>query len=160
MGNRSRWALAGLLAALVLTLSWTARAQPPAKKDALPPLPKALAKETKQKPAVVDALLKALGPALRERLVAGSQVELAGVGVFRVVRVPEHNDLIAGRTVLVPARNFVEFLPQADVAAAVNLPGVVPARVASIGEYAINPTATPGLRTGTTRTRGARSGGP
>jgi nucleoid DNA-binding protein len=156
MGKRSRWALAGLLAFLVLAVSLAAEAQTAAKPPPLT-LTQELAKATKQKEAVAAALLKALGPALKERLVAGGQVELAGVGVFRVVRVPEYKDLVNGRPATVAARNYVEFLPLADLDAAANAPGVVPARTANNYEFTVNPNSTPGLKTGATRTPRSRT---
>jgi len=148
---RSRWALAGLLGVLVLAVSLAAEAQTPAKPAPPLTLTQELAKATKQKEAIAAALLKALGPALKERLVAGGQVELPGVGVFRVVRVPEYRDLVGGRPATVPARNYVEFLPLADLDAAANAPGVVPARTANNYEFTVNPNATPGLKTGSSR---------
>ncbi len=71
----------------------------------------------------VEKLLKALGPALAAELSSGNRVELAGVGTFRVVRVGEHRDLVNGRPAMIPATNYVEFLPASNMIDASNAPG-------------------------------------
>src|ERR671932_802480 len=56
-----------------------------------------IAAATKVSEQDVDKVLQALGPAVRDQLIRGQQVNLNGLGVFRVVQVPEHRDLVGGR---------------------------------------------------------------
>jgi len=117
-----------------------------------------VAKAAKLKPEDVEKMLKELGPAIRAELTAGKQVELPGVGVFRVVRIAEHKDLVGGRVTRVPATNVVEFVSGAELTNAANAPGAIPARTVPAFEYIPRPGETPGLKTeglktGRTRTR-------
>ena len=60
---------------------------------------------------------------MREQLRAGRKVELPGVGVFQVVLIAAHRDLVNGIPAVVPARSVVEFVPTADLNATANTPG-------------------------------------
>jgi nucleoid DNA-binding protein len=146
MQNIRWWALGGLLGLAGLVLTLTAGAQTTTPPKGREPLKTALAKATKLKEADVAKLLQALGPAIRDQLNAGRQVELQGLGTFRVVQVPAHKDLVAGRPAIVPAANYVEFLPSGGLAAAANAPGAVPARTVTPYDFIINPNATAGQK--------------
>jgi len=80
--RKAQWGLA----ALIVTLAVTAEAQVPAPKK-LPDLKTSVATSANLKPATVEKVFTALGPAVREHLAAGKTVEVPGVGTFRVVRV-------------------------------------------------------------------------
>jgi nucleoid DNA-binding protein len=95
----------------------------------------------------VAKVLDALGPAIRDKLANGETVELPGLGVFRVVRVPEHRDLVNGRPATINAANYVEFVPAGGLDAAANAAGAVPAETAPEFRYQPLPGQTPGLRT-------------
>jgi hypothetical protein len=85
------------------------------------------------------------------QLRAGKQVEVPGLGLFRIVRINSYRDLVNGVPAIVPARNYVEFVPTAEVAAIANAPGAVPARTVDGYEFRVNPNAAPGLKTEGTR---------
>ena len=139
--RRAQWGLA----ALVVTLALTAHAQVPTGK-AVPEFKPDVTKRSKQKKKAVDAIFDVLGPAMRAQLSAGRQVEINGVGVFRVVRVNAYRDLIDGIPGTVPARSYIEFVPSADLNAAANSPGAIPARTVDGYQFRVNPNATPGLK--------------
>jgi nucleoid DNA-binding protein len=154
--KKAQMALAGLVAGLGLAIAVTAEAQGPAAKA--PPAFRAdMVKRSSQKEEIVDAILKALGPALRAQLQAGRQVDLPGVGVFRIVQVSEYRDLVGGRPTTIPARNYVEFIPAAELVASANAPGAVPAKTVQGYEFRVNPNAAPGLKTGSSRIPGTRT---
>jgi nucleoid DNA-binding protein len=156
MRKRHWIALAALLgtAGLLLGVADPALSQRPE-----PPqtLKSRIVKATKLPEADVQKMLTALGPALRDQLKTGAQVDLPGLGVFRVVRIPDHRDLSGGRPVTVPGSNYVEFLPTGDLIRAANGAGVTPNETVPPFEYIINPYQTPGMRTGTTRDPGTRT---
>jgi nucleoid DNA-binding protein len=147
-------ALVGGLAVL-LTVARPALSQKP------PEAPKTLkgriVSATKLQDADVQKMLTALGPAIRDHLSSGAQVELPGLGTFRVVRVPEHRDLVSGRPATVAATNNVEFLPAGDVVNAANSARAVPAETVPPFEYLVNPNHAPSTRIGTTRQTGTRT---
>jgi hypothetical protein len=143
---------------LALVVAVTAKAQvytPPK------PPPKSLkadvAAGAKQKEAIIDAVFKALGPAFRAQLRAGRQIELPGVGVFRIVRVSAYKDMVGGRPVVIPARSYIEYIPDGDATDAANAPGATPARNVEGYEFRVNPNAAPGLKTEGTRSSGIRT---
>jgi nucleoid DNA-binding protein len=155
--KRAQWALAGLVGMLALVVAVTADAQVVTGGKPPPTLKAAVVKSSKQKDEVVDTVFKALGPAFRAQLQAGRAVEIPGVGVFRVVRVSEYKDLEGGRPVIVPARSYVEYVPAADVTAAANAPGTVPAKNVQGYEFRVNPNAASGLKTENGRNPGIRT---
>src|SRR4051794_2653136 len=106
---------AAALAGLVLLVGVTAEAQLPAPAKKVPALNAAIARHAKVKVADVDKMLKAFGPAFAEQLAAGREVNLPGVGLFRVVRVDEYKDLVNGRPATIPAKNYVEFIPDGQL---------------------------------------------
>jgi nucleoid DNA-binding protein len=116
-----------------------------------------LAKASKEKEATVDKVFKALGPALAAQLRAGRQVELPGIGTFRVVRVTAYRDMVGGRPTTIPARNYVEFIPAGEVTTAANDPGAVPAKTVEGYEFRVLPNAAPGIKTESSRTPGIRT---
>jgi nucleoid DNA-binding protein len=104
----------------------------------------------------VDDVLKLLGPAISAKLARGERVEIPGLGTFRVVRVGEHRDMIDGRPGVVPAHNYVEFLPVQDIVNAANAPGAVPAETVPAFQYNVLPGQTPGQRFPGVRTPSTR----
>src|SRR5262245_3194330 len=129
-GNRMRTAHGGALGALlgtfvVLGLAAPALSQRPPQ-TARPAVPRrnpltlagSIAAATKVSEQDVEKVLQALGPAVRDQLTRGQQVNLGGLGVFRVVQVPEHRDLVGGRPATIAATNNVEFLPAGPIVAA------------------------------------------
>jgi nucleoid DNA-binding protein len=152
--TRPQLALGVLILSLASAVVVTARAQSvvvEGKKPPLPPLKTAVAKASKQKEEIVTAIFKALGPGIQAQLRAGRQVELPGVGVFQVVLIAEHKDLIGGRPGIVPAQKYIEFVPAADLLAAATSPGAVPARTVDGYEFRVNPNASSGQKTEGTR---------
>jgi len=105
----------------------------------------------------VAKVLSALGPAIREQLARGEVVELPGLGVFRIVRVPEHKDLVNGRPATIPAANTVEFLPSGDAIDAANAADAVPADTVPAYQFNPLPIQTKGLRTPEDRMRNVRT---
>jgi nucleoid DNA-binding protein len=101
---------------------------------------------TKLPPADVAKMLEALGPAVRDLLGQGQTVDVPNLGRFRVVRVPEHRDLVDGRPATIPPSNTVEFLPTGAFATAANQPGVRPAETVPPFEYNPLPDQTKSLR--------------
>jgi nucleoid DNA-binding protein len=161
-------ALGGLVTVLALGLVMNVDAQAPAgkkasvgkpieKKTTPPNLQAGLVSATKEKKETVEKILKALGPAFSEQLRAGREVELSGVGTFRVVQVAEHKDLVGGRPTTIPAKNYVEFLPTGTLNAEANSPTARPSKVVPPGDFIINPNSTPSSRSGTTRNLGTRT---
>jgi nucleoid DNA-binding protein len=86
-----------------------------------------IAAGTKLKEEDVTKVIAALGPIVRDKLRNGERVELPGLGVFRVVRIPEHKDLIDGRPGTIAATNYVEFLPVSELVDAANSADATPA---------------------------------
>lgn len=155
----AKWSLVGLAVVLAWGIVMSARAQVGGKnKKTLPPSLKAgVAAATRYKEEAIDKVFKALGPALSDQLRAGREVELPGVGVFRVVQVQQYRDLVNGRPAVVPPRNYVEFVPNAGLDAIANAPGVRAARVVENAEFRVNPNAEGGIRVGPTRNIGTRT---
>src|SRR5712692_6955095 len=146
--RNARWlALAILLGAmgLVAGQSTTKSAKPrDTKGDAIP---QRIAKETKLTEEQVNKVWTAIGPAIRDDLHRGKSVDVPGLGTFRVVRVAEHKDMVAGgRPVVVPAFNTVEFVGTIEVADGVNAEGVSPAVEVPAFQYIPNPYQTPGQK--------------
>jgi nucleoid DNA-binding protein len=158
MRKRHGWALAALGGAILLTLvlAGPARSQRPPLPPRDLPLPAAIAAGTGVKEADVAKVLQALGPTLADRLARGQTVEIPGLGVFRVVRIPEHRDLVDGRPVLTPATNSMDFLPAQNVQAAANAPGAVPAVTVPQFMFYPLPDRTPSLYTPGTRMPSSR----
>ncbi len=156
--KRAHAALAGLGGILALVLGVAADAQvvtgPPPK----PPgeFKAEIAKASKQKEDTVNQVFKALGPAFSAQLRSGRQVELPGIGTFRVVQVSAHRDMVAGRPVTTPSRNYVEFVPAEGIDTAANAPGAVPAKTVEGYEFRVNPNANPGIKIEGSRTPGIR----
>jgi nucleoid DNA-binding protein len=157
MRKRNWMALGGLLAAFGLVFAVAAQAQAPKRATANLPLSKRLANETKLKEEEVEKVLKALGPAISDALARGQTVDMPGLGTFRVVRVPEHRDLLNGRPATVAGSNNVEFLPVADVARAANTAGAVPAETVPPFEFVPLPDQVKGQRVGSTRMPNVRT---
>lgn len=105
----------------------------------------------------VGKVLDALGPAVRDLLGAGQQVDLPNMGTFRVVRIPEHRDMVNGRPATIAAANYVEFVSSARFAESANLPGVKPAETVPPFEYNPLPDQIKGLKTGSSRIPGTRN---
>ncbi len=148
-------ALLGIFGLLLGMADW-ARSQRP--QEAPQNIKDRIVKETRLKAADVQSMLTALGPAIRDHLRAGNQVELPGLGTFRVVRIPEHKDMSRdGRPITVAASNYVEFLPTGDLIGAANAAGAVPAEVVPPFEYIIDPYHAPSMRIGTNRNPGTRT---
>jgi nucleoid DNA-binding protein len=110
-----------------------------------------IAAATKLQETDVAKMLDALGPAVRDLLGQGETVEIPNLGTFRVVRIPEHKDMVDGRPATIPGSNYVEFLASGRFADAANLPGVQPAETVPPFEYNPLPDQTKGLRTPNTR---------
>jgi nucleoid DNA-binding protein len=132
--GKVRWALASLLCVLAVgadgqtIIGGGAKKVPATFRDGV-------VVASKEKEATVDRVLKAFGPAVTEQLLAGRTVELPGLGVLRVVRIAAYKDLDGGRPITVPAKNYVEFVPTAEMDRVANLPGTVPARTVTGYEF-------------------------
>jgi nucleoid DNA-binding protein len=155
--RKQHWlALGGLVGSIAvgLGLAGSARSQLP------PPPPRSLNTElvrtTGLEEAQVDKLLKALGPEISKQLEAGRQVSLQGLGTFRVVQLEASRNLDAGRPVMEPARNIVEFLPDAAMERAASAPGAVPAVYVPAFQYVPLPNQTPSTRVPPGRTPSTR----
>jgi nucleoid DNA-binding protein len=120
------------------------------------PLIGRLAKASRLKEEDILNVLQALGPAIREDLIRGKTVNLQGLGVFRVVRVPEHRDLIDGKPGIVASNNTVEFLPSGEVVTAVNAENVQPAVTVPVFQYNALPGQLPSEKVGRVRTPDVR----
>ena len=94
-----------------------------------------IAANTKLEEADIEKVLRELGPAISARIANGDRVDLPGLGTFRVVRVPEHKDLVDGRPATIAAVNYVEFVPEQGLVNASNAPGAVPSVVVPPFEY-------------------------
>jgi nucleoid DNA-binding protein len=116
-----------------------------------------IAVATKLPEADVAKMLDALGPAVKDLLGQGQTVEVPNLGSFRIVRVPEHRDLVDGRPATIPGNNTVEFLPTGRFADAANLPGAKPAETVPPFEYNPLPDQTKSLKTGPTRMPNSRT---
>jgi nucleoid DNA-binding protein len=156
--RRGQWlALGTLLAAIVVVLSWAGpgRSQKAAAPPPDEPLATKLAKSAKLSEENAMRFLQALGPAIRAELAAGKTVNLPGLGTFRVVRVPDHKDMIiggrsGGTPIIVPGKNEVEFLADGSLSSAANSATAIPSEVVPPFQYVPLPGQTPGQKTGRT----------
>jgi nucleoid DNA-binding protein len=156
--RKSQWlALVGLVGGMALLLGVAKPALSQKPPEARQTLKDRLVSATKLPETDVQKMLTALGPAMRDHLRSGGQLELPGLGTFRIVSVPAHRDLVAGRPATVGASNNVEFLPSADLKSAANAAGAVPAETVPPFEYIVDPYHVPSQRIGTTRQTGTRT---
>jgi len=150
MRKLNKWAVVGLLAAAAGLLAF-----------ASPALSEKLTAKEKQKAATITGrislktkvseedvvkVIEALGPAVREHLAKGEVIDLPGLGAFRVVRIPDHRDLIGGRPVVVPGVNSVEFVPDGVLVDAANAAAAVPQETVPPFVYNPLPDQTKSLR--------------
>jgi nucleoid DNA-binding protein len=154
MHKRHGWALGGLLgaAAVALLVAPARSAKPPAEET----FNQRLAKAAKLNEDEAGRFYQALGTVIREDLARGKQVNVPGLGTFRVVRVEEHRDLRNGRPVVIPATNTVEFLSEGVLIDSANAPGAQPAETVPPFQYVPLPGQTPGQKVGPTRTPSQR----
>jgi nucleoid DNA-binding protein len=147
------WALAGFLATLgVVGGVATTLAQPqPLRPVERLSLKAAVAKKTKLDEDDVAKVLEALGPIIRDKLANGETIDLPNFGTVRVVRIPEHKDMVKGRPATIAAINNVELVPSDDLVAASNSPNAVPAVTVPIFEFNPLPDQTKGQRIPGTR---------
>lgn len=116
-----------------------------------------LVAQSKLDEKTIEKVLKALGPAVSEQLRAGRQIELPGVGTLQVVRVTEYKDIDAnGRPIIMPAKNYIEYVPTTKMNDDANSAGAKPARTVEGYDFRVNPNADPGMKTPYTRTPGTR----
>jgi nucleoid DNA-binding protein len=156
--RKGTWAaLAALLSVLLLTVTLTGQTPRPPAATAKQPLEVSVAQQTKLKEADVLKVLKAVGPAVSEKLRAGEAVTLPGLGTLRIVRVEEHKDLVSRLPARVPPVNYVEFIPTGELSNIANAPGATPNLVVPPNEFNVNPNTTPGLKTGSTRAPSTRT---
>jgi nucleoid DNA-binding protein len=159
MCKRHWWALGALLGTLGLGLALNPSAGAQAPRDAAKEPAKdkevtlkgQIAAASKLGEDDVEKMLKALGPAIRDQLRNGREVELPGLGRFRVVRVPDHKDLVNGRPATIAGSNNVEFLPVGEMVNAANSSGAVPAETVPPFEYNPLPGQTKAPRQPTNR---------
>jgi len=147
-----------LFVALISVIAITANAQVVNQKEKVAPdLKTGIARETKFKEATVEKMLKAMAPAIKEQLRAGRAVTIEGVGTFQVVRIDSYKDINRnGEPIIIPARNYVEFVPADGLDEAANAEGAVPARTVKGYEFKVLPTASPGQRIEGQRTQRTR----
>jgi nucleoid DNA-binding protein len=151
-----RKALIGL-ALLLGLLALTADAQVlPRQRKIAPDLKAAIVRDTKLKEPTVEKVLKALPDGVIEQITAGRAVTIEGLGTFQVVRIDAYEDLVQGKPTLIPARNYIEFVPSDQLNQAANAPGAVPARTVKGYEFRVLPNANPGIKTEGRRTPGTR----
>jgi nucleoid DNA-binding protein len=144
--RKSRWgALAALIGTLAVGLLWTtpARSQ---RAPVLGPLPDEFARQSRLKPEDAVRALNTLGPVVSQQIAAGREATVPGLGVFRVVNIPQHVNLIDGRPTTIPARNIIEFLPDGAVTRAANSPQARPAVSVPPFQYIPLPGQTPSTR--------------
>jgi nucleoid DNA-binding protein len=156
MGNK-HWAGLGVLVgalALVVGLAGPALSQkPPAKMT----LEGKVMEYSKLKDKDTKKFLEAVGPAVRDLLADGQQVSIPGLGTFRIVNVPAHRDMIAGRPATVPGANHVEFLPASDLASVANSPSATPAETVTPFRYVPISGRDPGMKVPNTRMPNVRT---
>jgi nucleoid DNA-binding protein len=119
--------------------------------DARGSLKARIAASTKLSEADVAKVLDAMGPAVKDLLGQGQIVDIPNLGTFRVVRVPEHRDMVNGRPTTIAGSNFVEFLANGKFADAANQPGVKPADTVPPFEYTVLPDQIKSLKAPYTR---------
>jgi nucleoid DNA-binding protein len=149
MRKLNKWAVVAVLGAAAGLLAFAAPAlsEKPAAKDKqkAATIPGRISSQTKVAEEDVLKVIDALGPAVREHLAKGEVVELPGLGAFRVVRIPEHRDLIGGRPVTVPGVNSVEFVPTGQFVDASNAAGAIPQETVPPFEFRPLPDQTKSL---------------
>jgi nucleoid DNA-binding protein len=106
--------------------------------------------------ADLKKFLAALGPAVAGTLASGQQVQIPGLGTFRVVNIPPHRDMVNGRPAIIDSSNYVEFVPAGGLVGAANAPGATPAVTVPPFEYIPLPGQTPSMRVPGTRTLSPR----
>ena len=145
MRKHPTWALVAIVATLgiVFCVASYARSQRDAPKATLSSL---VAKKTKLDEADVAKVLEALGPIVRDKLASGETIEFPGIGQIRVVRIPEHKDMVKGRPGVIAATNNVELIPTDEVVKAANSPTAVPAVTVPVFEFNPLPDQTQGLK--------------
>ena len=151
MHKRNKWAAVGVLGVVagVLTFASPALSEKLIAKDKQKATTIAgrISLETKLSEEDVGKVIKALGPAVREHLANGEVVDLPALGAFRVVRVPQHRDLVGGRPAVIPGVNSVEFVPDSGLVDAANAASAVPQETVPPFEYNPLPDQTKSLRT-------------
>jgi nucleoid DNA-binding protein len=144
--RKARWgALVALIGTFAVGLLWTtpAHSQP---RPVLGPLPAEFARQSRLQPEDATRALNAFGPVVSQQLAASREVSIPNMGVFRVVNIPQHVNLVDGRPTTIPARNIVEFLPDAALTRAANSPQARPAVVVPPFQYIPLPGQTPSTR--------------
>ncbi len=163
MRKAHRWGLAALVGTLGLVMAATAQqvGQGPVRRPADKKQPATfqgrMLAATKLPEQDLQKFLTALGPAVSASISAGQSVNIPGLGTFRVVRIPEHRDMVSGgRPIVVDGTNYVEFLPAGNLTSAANAPGAAPAVTVPQFQYVPLPGRDPGMRVPGTRTPTAR----
>jgi nucleoid DNA-binding protein len=150
MRKLNKWAVIGVLGAAAGLLAFASPAlseKLTAKdKQKAVTIPGRISLQTKVPEEDVAKVIEALGPAIREHLANGEVVELPGLGVFRVVRIPEHRDLINGRPAVVAGVNNVEFVANGVLVDAANAAKAVPQETVPPFMYNVLPDQTKSLR--------------
>ncbi len=159
--RKGQWiALGTLFGALVIIMGVTSPvlSQRPRKEETIT---QKLARLANLPEESATRVFNALAPVIQEELASGKLVVIPGLGTFRVVRVPEHRDLLSGpysQPVVVSARNSVEFIPTGETVGSSNSAAAQPEETVPPFQYIPLPGQTPGQKTGrthvpTTRTR-------
>jgi len=146
--SKRQWAgLAVLLTTLGLVLGVSEEAlsqRPPAKKAMT--LKGRIMDYSRLEEKETNKFLQAIGPAVRDLLANGQQVEVPGLGLFRIVNVPPHRDLVNGRPATIPGSNYVEFVPTGELNGVANSPSATPAEVVPPFQYNPLPGRDPGMK--------------
>ena len=153
------WGLGALVGTLGLVVAATAQQagqQRPADKRQPATFQGRMLAATRLPEADLKKFLAALGPAVSGTLASGQSVEIPGLGTFRVVRIPEHRDMVNGRPAVIDGSNYVEFLPAGGLTGAANGPGAVPAVTVPPFQYVPLPNQTPSMRVPGNRTPNTR----
>lgn len=157
MRHGKRLALATLLAGIGLAFGAAPQTRAP-KSLGDETLQQRLARTTKLSEDDVNKLWSQLGAAIKEDLLRGQQVIIPGLGMMRIVRVPEHKDLKDGRPVTIAATNTVEFLASKELTAAANSKGVEPSETVPEYRFKVFPNQTSTERAPSTRVPTQRIG--
>jgi nucleoid DNA-binding protein len=104
-----------------------------------------------------NKFLQAIGPSVRDLLAAGQQVEIPGLGLFRIVNVPAHRDLVNGRPATIPGSNSVEFVPTAELNGVANSPSAIANESVPPFQYNPLPGRDPGMKAGNVRMPNVRT---
>jgi nucleoid DNA-binding protein len=142
----NKWLIFGVVvgtAGFLLGYAGSVYSQRRAKEETMP---ERLARVVRVKVEVVNSFLKELGPAVTAEIIRGNQVILPGLGTLRVVRVAEHRDLRNGRPVVIPATNYVEFVPTGGLVQAANSATARPAATVPAFEFVPKPNGAPSER--------------